>query len=121
MERVILEGTRHFERVARDLKGKDVVIEIKKIEDAEAFYRALCTILGREPKRKFDEEKVNKYWNLLEAMLKKYNLSVKDVSFTLLKEGLKKYLAYGYDVVDVVREIEEKITQEASKYLRKFR
>jgi len=41
-------------------------------------------------------------------MLKKYNLSVKDIPFTLLKESLKKYFA-GHDLVDAVKEIEEEI------------
>jgi len=122
MERVILEGTRHFERVARDLKGKDVVIEIKKIEDADALFRATCEVLGINPKKnKANDEKKRNFWNLVEAMLSKHNLSVKDVSPMLLFQGLKKYVKENQDLVDVVREIEKRITQEASKYLRKSR
>ena len=122
MERLKLESARHFERVARDLKGKDVAIEIKKIEDEKALLRATCEFLGIEVKEdKARNEKKKAFWNLVEAMFSKHNLSVKDVSPMLLFNGLKKYVKENQDLVDVVRELEEKITKEASKYLRKPR
>ena len=122
MERVKLESARHFERVAKDLKGKNVVIEIKRIEDSKALFRATCELLGIEAKEnKAKDEKKKAFWNLVEAMLSKHNLSVKDVSPMLLFNGLKKYVKENQDLVDVVRDIEKKITIEASKYLHKPR
>jgi len=54
--KVILEGARHFERLAEDLKDKEVDVVLKKVEDADAFYRAVCILLGREPKKRFSED-----------------------------------------------------------------
>ena len=112
--KVVCESARHFERVAEDLRGRDVVVEVKKVEDGDALYRATCKLFGIEPRKKSEEEirRRDLYWSLVRAMLKEHRLSLKDVSFTLIKDGLKR-VVLGDDPVDVVRGLEKVIMKQA--------
>ncbi|EDP74812.1 hypothetical protein [Hydrogenivirga sp. 128-5-R1-1] len=112
MKRVVAESARHFERIAEDLRGKDVVVEIRKIEDGEALYRATCKLFGIKPREIPEEEREKRrvFMDLLKQACRRHGLSLKDVPFRLYREG---YLACRYgslgDVVDTVCRIEDQL------------
>ena len=109
--KVKVESSAHLERIAEDIRKFDgeVRIEIKGPVDSESLYRAICKLIGVEPREIPEEERIRRelFKALAGRILKERGISWGEVPSSLLRRA-KEAIRWGTkgDVLDVVRELE---------------